>query len=100
MARTAQSFLPETRRELRSLPRFLAPSRPGAESAFERAPWLRRLQVHSETRCGGPSDKDLTEGVCTLALSFSRRAGIGDEDAVAVICVVVFLGRDGRRLFL
>lgn len=81
--------------------RSLAPSGTlAAGSASERAPWLRRLQVHPQTRRWGPSEEDLTWGRLRPRSLLSRRVGGGDGETVAVVCVVVLLGTDGRRLLL
>lgn len=71
----AKVFLPDAPRHFAL---SLVPSGTlAAGSASERAPWLRRLQVHSRTRRWGPSEEDLTWGVCALACSFPRRVGEG-----------------------
>lgn len=96
--RTAQSFPCVTRPGTSLSPSLPpGPGRPGARRKV--APWLRRLQVHSQKRRWGLSVGDLTQDVCAVPRSFSPLAGGGDGETVVAVCVVVLLGRDGRRLF-
>lgn len=61
-----------------------------AGSASERAPWLPRLQVHSQTRRWGPSEEDLTWASAPSLAPFPDAWGRGRGDRGGCLCCGAF----------